>query len=129
MPNQDPKFLQIYFMGDETEQVNIRCHYNRIKEITERAIVASLETMLNERNQLIQLFKHTSERMQSDNYMVVIKADKIPAGQHAGRFNAPTINEVAIVIAVSYTHLDVYKRQVLASYDLFPSWELYDIHI
>lgn len=28
----------------------------------------------------------------------VIRADKTPAGQHSRRFNAPTIDEVAIVI-------------------------------
>ena len=36
--------------------------------------------------------------MPSDNHKIVIKADKIPAGQHARRFNAPTIDEVAIVV-------------------------------
>jgi len=33
--------------------------------------------------------------MQNDNYMVVIKADKVPV---AKRFNASTINEVSIVM-------------------------------
>ncbi|KAL4091329.1 hypothetical protein QTP88_026032 [Uroleucon formosanum] len=32
------------------------------------------------------------------NYKIVIRADKTPAGQHARRFNAPTIDEVAIVV-------------------------------
>ncbi|XP_008178216.1 uncharacterized protein LOC103307737 [Acyrthosiphon pisum] len=36
--------------------------------------------------------------MPSDNYKIVIKADKTPAGQHARRFNAPTIDEVAVVV-------------------------------
>lgn len=49
MPDEDPKFLQIYFMGDEEEQVNIRCNYNHIEENEEKAIVASLETFLNEK--------------------------------------------------------------------------------
>ncbi|XP_028966748.1 uncharacterized protein LOC114828104, partial [Galendromus occidentalis] len=35
--------------------------------------------------------------MPTDDYVVVIKADKTP-GEHAGRFNAPTSDEVAIVI-------------------------------
>ncbi|XP_018496310.2 uncharacterized protein LOC108864686 [Galendromus occidentalis] len=35
--------------------------------------------------------------MPTDDYVVVIKADKTP-GEHAGRFNAPTLDEVAIVI-------------------------------
>ena len=35
--------------------------------------------------------------MPSDDYKVVLKADKTPAGQHERRYNAPTIEEVAIV--------------------------------
>lgn len=30
--------------------------------------------------------------------MIVIKADKVPVGEHARRFNAPTVNEVGIVM-------------------------------
>jgi len=36
--------------------------------------------------------------MQNDIYMVGIQADKVPIGEHARRFNAPTINEVSIVM-------------------------------
>ena len=38
------------------------------------------------------------ERMPADNYAIVIKADKTPAVQHERQYNAPTINEVAILI-------------------------------
>jgi hypothetical protein len=34
----------------------------------------------------------------TDNHRIVIRADKTPFGEHARRFNAPTIDEVAIVI-------------------------------
>ena len=37
--------------------------------------------------------------MPADDYAVVIRADKRPYGQHERQFNAPTIDEVAIVIA------------------------------
>lgn len=30
--------------------------------------------------------------------MIAIKADKVPTGEHARRFNAPTVNEVGIVM-------------------------------
>lgn len=36
--------------------------------------------------------------MPVSDYIVVIQADKTQAGQHERRCNAPTINEVAIVI-------------------------------
>lgn len=98
LPNDHPKFLQIYFLGDEEEQVSLRCNYNHIERIQERSIVASLETFLAEKNSLIRLFKHASERMITDNYMIVIKPDKLPLGEHTRRFNAPTVNEVAVVM-------------------------------
>lgn len=36
--------------------------------------------------------------MPSDTHKIVIRTDKAPAGEHMQRFNAPTIDEVAIVI-------------------------------
>lgn len=106
MPDQDAKFLQIYFMGDEEEQVDIRCHYNHIDRIQERAIVSTLQPFLAEKNKLIQLFKQVSDRLLNDNYMIVIKADKAPVGEHARRFNAPTVNEVGVVMVG-----DVFERR------------------
>ncbi|GFY76034.1 uncharacterized protein TNIN_99841 [Trichonephila inaurata madagascariensis] len=36
--------------------------------------------------------------LQNDNYAIVIKSDKVPYGEHAGTYNVPTINEVAVVM-------------------------------
>ncbi|XP_054719193.1 uncharacterized protein LOC129228538 [Uloborus diversus] len=66
MPDDDPKFLQIYFMGSYEERVTTRC------------IV--------------------SPQLRSDNCQIVINADKVPTGEHAGRFNAPTVDEVAVIM-------------------------------
>lgn len=95
MPDSDHKFLQIYFMGNMNEQIDQRCSYNTG---TRREIVASLQTLFHQRNELIRLFTTAIERMPTDDYKVVIKADKTPVGQHERRYNAPTIDEVAIVI-------------------------------
>ncbi|KAG8182241.1 hypothetical protein JTE90_024174 [Oedothorax gibbosus] len=38
------------------------------------------------------------DRMPNDDYKVVIRADKRPSGRHERTFNAPTIDEVAILI-------------------------------
>lgn len=57
-----------------------------------------LQQLLHEHNRLIQLFKTALEMMPSDNHKIVIRADKRPAGEHERRFNAPTLNEVAIVV-------------------------------
>jgi len=98
MPDNDPKFLQIYFMGNCEERVTTRCQYNFIEQAEERAIVILLENFLEDQNQLIQLIKRVSPRLQNDNYQIVIKADKVPLGEHAGRFNAPTLDEVAVIM-------------------------------
>ncbi|CAG5038395.1 unnamed protein product [Parnassius apollo] len=53
---------------------------------------------IEDHNELIRLIKRVSPRLQNDNYQVVIKADKVPLGEHVGRFNAPTVDEVAIIM-------------------------------
>lgn len=88
----DFQFLQIYFMGNSDEEVNQRCVYN---PTVKRAIVKRLQNFLHEKNELVKLFKIALDRMPSN---IVIRADKMPAGEHARRFNSPTIDEVAVVI-------------------------------
>ena len=90
------KFLQIYFMGDERLEARQRC--NNIPG-THQDIVTELQQMLHQHNTYVHIFKTALQRMPSDAYKVVIRADKKPAGEHARRFNAPTTDEVAIVIA------------------------------
>lgn len=87
--------MKIYFIGNSNDQVNQRCGINKA---TKREIVESLQNLFHEHNELIKLFKTAIEQMPSDNHKIVIRADKTPVGQHARRFNAPTIDEVAIVI-------------------------------
>ncbi|GBM81800.1 hypothetical protein AVEN_145966-1 [Araneus ventricosus] len=42
--------------------------------------------------------------MPSDTHKIIIHADKTPAGKHVRRYNAPTINEVAIVMVGDQFH-------------------------
>lgn len=98
MPNEDPKFLQIYFMGSSDDRVNIRCQNNFIERAEEREIVELLESFFENNNKLIQLFKRVSPQLKTDSYQIVINADKVPSGEHAGRFNTPTIDEVAVIM-------------------------------
>lgn len=98
MLDEPHKFLQIYFMGDLEAQVNLRCQNQRIERINERAIVSTLEPFLAEKNQLIRVFKCVQNQLQNDNYSIVIKPDKVPLGEHNRRFNAPTVDEVGIVM-------------------------------
>ncbi|XP_070143857.1 uncharacterized protein [Drosophila kikkawai] len=84
--NKDHKFLQIYFIGDSEVELNHRCP---IFTATKREII---------QNELLRLFKTALDIMHYDEHKIIISADKRPTGSHARQFNAPTINEVAVVI-------------------------------
>jgi hypothetical protein len=94
LSDADHKFLQIYFMTNSDEQIE-QFHYNAG---TRREIVAALQGLFDQHNELIRLFKNSIQRMPADDYAVVIRADKKHIGQHERQFNAPTIDEVAIMI-------------------------------
>lgn len=95
MPDEDAKFLQIYFMGDDNAELDQRCG---ISTKTKREVIEELQTFFHEHNQLVRLFKTALDRMPSDDYRIVIRSDKTPSGEHERRFNAPTIDDVAIVM-------------------------------
>jgi len=44
------------------------------------------------------LFLTSIDNLSADIYGIKIRVDKTPAGYHAGRYNAPTSNEVAVII-------------------------------
>ncbi|XP_070139668.1 uncharacterized protein [Drosophila kikkawai] len=92
--NKDHKFLQIYFIGDSEVELNHRC---AIFTATKREIIQQLQN-LHEHNELVRLFKTAFDIMHYDEHKIIISADKRPTGSHARQFNAPTINEVAVVI-------------------------------
>lgn len=99
IPHEEPKFLKIYFMGqaDDNEQVQQRQNYN---PGTKQRIVAELQLMFHENNELIRTFKQAKDdpRLCTDDHVIAIHADKTPAGQHQGRYNAPTMDDVAILM-------------------------------
>jgi len=39
-----------------------------------------------------------SPQFRNDNYQIVIKADKEHSGEHAGKFNSPTVDVVAVIM-------------------------------
>ena len=65
----------------------------------EREVVDIFGNFLQNHNQLLRLFRTLSNRLQNDNYFIVIKADKVPYREHAGTYNVPTVNLVAVVMA------------------------------
>ena len=83
VPNESPKFLQIYFMGDEDARMDGHCAYN------------DLEALLNEHNELLKIFKLHMYKLQSDSHAIVINPDKTPALKHIRRFNVPVLDNFA----------------------------------
>lgn len=95
-PHSDHQFLQIYFMGNSDEEVDRRCaNYSTLN----RNIIQEMQAFLHQNNQLVNMFKIALDRMPSDSHNIVIRADKTPAGEHARRYNSPTVDEVAIIVA------------------------------
>lgn len=93
LPGEEHNFLQIYFMGNDDLEVDRR---NRIVPHTDRRILMDL--MLHEHNEYVRTFKTALQRMPSNEMKLMIHSEKTPQGEHKRRYNAPTINEVAIII-------------------------------
>ncbi|UYV73240.1 hypothetical protein LAZ67_10002320 [Cordylochernes scorpioides] len=95
VPNEDPRFLQIYFMDNVEEEIDRRCAFS---EATRRAIIAELQTLFHEHNCLVRDFKSAVGNVRAGDMKVIIRADKTPTNEHEQRFNAPMTTEVAAVI-------------------------------
>lgn len=82
-------------MGNMEEELDRRQTLNNTMR---RVILGDLQELIHEHNALVRLFKTALQRTQSDEYKILIRADKRPAGTHERQFNAPTIDEIAVVI-------------------------------
>lgn len=92
-----PQFLQIYFVGEDERETRLRCsNFPGVKQ----GLVKQLQSMLHDSNKYIKNLKTTMDRVPKDcnKYEIVIHADKKPFHAHRGRFNAPTTDEVALVM-------------------------------
>lgn len=122
---QEPKFLQIYFMGDSNAQIDRRTD---IYEGLRRPIILNLQDLLINNNGLIKSFSAAIDRMPTDDHKIIIRSDKTPTNEHSGRFNAPASDEVAIIIVDSeYNRRDIviHKRnnQLLRIDETHPSYD------
>ncbi|GBM05592.1 hypothetical protein AVEN_94850-1 [Araneus ventricosus] len=57
--NEEPKFLQIYFVGDKDKQIENRC---RNISNTRPSIVSQIQDMLHQHNSYVQSFKYAMEK-------------------------------------------------------------------
>ncbi|XP_036338649.1 uncharacterized protein LOC118748385 [Rhagoletis pomonella] len=94
-PDANYQFLQIYFLGNNQNEVDTRCAFFKSAR---RLIIEELQAIFHEHNELVTTFKTALDQMQSDDHKIVIRADRRPIGEHERRFNAPLNNEIAIVI-------------------------------
>ena len=93
----DSKYLQIYFLGED-EQVQRRL--DLLDSPVDRNIVLKLQRMLHQHNSYVRSFKMAAEIMDNTQVDYKIKiSGKAPLKEHKGRFNAPSVSEVAIMIA------------------------------
>lgn len=96
LPNEEAKFVQVYFMGNAEDQANQRC---RNISGVRQDIILNLQHMIHQSHAYIGLFKYALEHMNEQvDHKIVIRADKRPAGEHERRYNAPTTNDVAIIM-------------------------------
>ena len=92
---KNQKIIQLYIISDKNSELNARCE---ISPDVERTIVSQLQHLFHENNNLVRLYKTAIDLMPTDTHKIVISADKTPTGQHVPRYNAPTIDKMAIVM-------------------------------
>ncbi|GFS54908.1 helitron_like_N domain-containing protein [Trichonephila inaurata madagascariensis] len=96
---EDSKYLQIYFLGED-EQVQRRL--DLLNSPVDRNIVLKLQRILHQHNSYVRSFKMTAEIMDHNiqvDYRIKIPG-KAPFKEHKGRFNAPSVSEVTIMMVV-----------------------------
>ncbi|XP_060868320.1 uncharacterized protein LOC132943370 isoform X2 [Metopolophium dirhodum] len=105
LPNTNHKYLQVYFMDDEEEQIDARMG---VCSGLNKDIIRDLQLLLHNVNPLITKFKTALDHMPTDQYRIVINANMVPRGQHRGRFNAPSQVEMAVImIGEEYGNRDI----------------------
>ncbi|KAL8624599.1 hypothetical protein ACOMHN_045134 [Nucella lapillus] len=92
-------FLQIYFMGDSGQEALRRC---TVAPGVRNNMVLGLQHMLHEHNAYVKVFKSALDKMALPNHRVVIHPDLAPSHQHPGRFNAPVVGDVAVIMMDGY---------------------------
>ncbi|XP_043461172.1 uncharacterized protein LOC122497870 [Leptopilina heterotoma] len=94
---QSASYLQIYFISDAQEQATRRVS---IFNTLDSNLILLIQDLLHEHHTYIRSFKSAVEAMPSESpdYRIVIKEDRLPAGHHPGRYNAPTASEVAVIM-------------------------------
>lgn len=98
LPNEGAaeQFLQLYFVANEGNQLAMRMsHFRDLRQ----DLVRELQQMLHAVNPLVRELKTCLDsHLTEDTHQIVIRADRIPQGEHPGRHHAPTAEEIAVLL-------------------------------
>ena len=88
------EFLQIYFVS-LADQLSLRSNIN---PNLRNDLINPLQKELHDYNSYVQNFKYNLENRQLQDMKLIIYADLKPPNEHKGRYNAPTVDEVAVLL-------------------------------
>ena len=88
LPSEAPKFLQVYFIDSQVEEILTRMH---ITSGMKQNIAHELSAIFHHENQYVRHFKTAQElflsHATSEGWKAVIYEEKWPRTEHARRFN------------------------------------------
>jgi hypothetical protein len=98
LPNTDSEaqFLQVYFLGTIEEQAATRNRPDLDAEI-----ISSLSSWLDKNNFYVHTLKTATQIISEEHvheHKIVIRAHRCPSGEHERRYNAPTSQDVAVLM-------------------------------
>jgi len=91
---QNLQFLQFYFISD-ADHLSLRSNIAPTLNID---LIKKLQTALNSHSIYIRIFKQNLEQNSSDNLKLIIHSDRTIQTAQPGRYNAPAVNEVAVLL-------------------------------
>ncbi|GFS08718.1 DNA helicase [Elysia marginata] len=109
-------FLQVYFV-DSGEVVQRR---KSLFQGLEYSILLDVQDMLHQHNRYISELRCAYEFVRNyyDSYVIVISENARPSGEHERRYNAPTSNDIAVLMpndAAGYRDIVLHTKSVDAS--------------
>eukprot|EP01084_Bolivina_argentea_P092368 166185_1 len=116
--NYKPQFASIYFFDTASEFENrMDFSYFPSTKIGKK-VQENVEKIMHEFSPFVEQFKSAIERSLNENIpdlQIVLRADLKPADAHKGRYNAPTVSQIAAVMpSTDYDDSDPrYERSII----------------
>ena len=102
---ESPKFVQIYFIGDEESEIATR---TAIIDGLKPDIIRGINQLLHEDNQYVEMFKVAKEIFEQEgtptNVKIVINETKRPSDEHSRRYNRPLSDDIAVLMPNDVTN-------------------------